>query len=204
MTDIYDNFAELEKAENRKNYRIRPLPRPAAVTAVIAPHGGGIEPGTSKIARAIASADLSFYAFEGKKARHNRDLHITSTHFDEPKCLALLAASEHVLAIHGQCGDEDVVLLGGLDGGMKQRLRESLRQSGFTVQAIQKPGLDGRSEKNICNRGIGGAGVQMELSAGMRRRFFKSRQGRQRFRKFVAAVRKVFAPESRKSRPAAR
>jgi phage replication-related protein YjqB (UPF0714/DUF867 family) len=201
MPDKYDNFTELEKAENPKNYRIRALSKRAAVTAVIAIHGGGIEPGTSEIAEAIADKGLSFYAFEGRK-KHNKDLHITSTHFREPKCVALIAASERVIAIHGQCGSEDVVLLGGLDEVMKRRLRKSLEESGFPVQKLRKGRLEGRHANNICNRGMRGEGVQMELSEGMRRTFFKSlrtRRGRQiqtrRFEDFVAAVRRVIAIE---------
>jgi poly-gamma-glutamate hydrolase-like protein len=61
--------------------------------ALVAPHGGGIEPGTSELADAIAASDLSFYTFEGLKPSGNTDLHITSTRFDEPMCLTLLASS---------------------------------------------------------------------------------------------------------------
>jgi phage replication-related protein YjqB (UPF0714/DUF867 family) len=52
--------------------------------AVIAPHGGGIEPGTSELATAIAGDDFSLYLFEGLKSAGNGELHITSTNFDEP------------------------------------------------------------------------------------------------------------------------
>jgi phage replication-related protein YjqB (UPF0714/DUF867 family) len=196
--DKYANFAKLARAERgKKSFRIR-LRRRAARTAVIAPHGGGIEPGTSEIAEAIAGANLSFYAFEGRKIKHNGHLHITSTNFDEPRCIALIARSERVIAIHGQGGDADVVLLGGRDRATIQRLRESLGRSGFPLQNIRNPLLEGRAAANICNRGTQGSGVQIELSEGMRRTFFRSlgtRRGRQtqtpRFRDFVEAVRRV-------------
>lgn len=62
----------------------------ASHVAVIAPHGGGIEPGTSEIARAIAGDDLSFYAFQGVRPEKNSELHITSENFDEPRGIGLV------------------------------------------------------------------------------------------------------------------
>jgi hypothetical protein len=69
--------------------------------AIIAPHGGKIEPWTSAIATAIAADDYCLYCFEGRKRRENRDLHITSTHFDEPQCLTLVSGCDQVVAVHG-------------------------------------------------------------------------------------------------------
>ena len=200
MKDKYANFDELAKSEKRgEDFRVRSRAH-AAGTVVVALHGSEIEPGTSEIAEAIAGADLSFYAFEGIKARHNRQLHITSTNFDEPRCLALVAASKRVVTIHGQDSEQDVVLLGGRDKDTVQRLRESLQQRGFRVKTNGSPGLQGRELANVCNRGTQRAGVQMELSNGVRRAFFRplrTRVGRQtktqRFRDFVAAVRRVIA-----------
>lgn len=66
MADKYASFLELERGECRGVYRVRSRLRRAAI-AVIAPHGGSIEAGTSEIARKIAGVDFSFYAFEGRK-----------------------------------------------------------------------------------------------------------------------------------------
>src|SRR5580698_7765372 len=110
MADKYANFGELAKAEKR--FLVRSKLRNTSSTVVVAPHGGKIEPGTSEIAEAIAGQNLSFYAFEGDKGQNNASLHITSTNFDEPRCLALVARSVRVVAIHGKAGDDDVVLLG--------------------------------------------------------------------------------------------
>jgi phage replication-related protein YjqB (UPF0714/DUF867 family) len=61
---------------------------PESRIAIIAPHGGGIEPGSSTIARAIAGEDINMYLFEGiKVAKGNAIVHIASHHFDEPRCL---------------------------------------------------------------------------------------------------------------------
>lgn len=200
MKDTYANFDELAKTEKRgKNFRVL-CRRPAAATVVVAPHGGGIEPGTSEIADAIAGADLCFYSFEGIKATQNRKLHITSTNFDEPSCLALVGASERVVTIHGKGDQQNFVLLGGRDRATIQSLRKSLQQRGFRVKVNGDPRCRGCDPENVCNRGTQGAGVQMELSHGLRRTFFlslKTRTGReikkQPFWDFVAAVRGVIA-----------
>jgi phage replication-related protein YjqB (UPF0714/DUF867 family) len=56
------------------------------MVAIIAPHGGKIEPGTSEIAAAIAGDDYSLYRFQGLRDRPREELHITSAKFDEPTC----------------------------------------------------------------------------------------------------------------------
>jgi len=166
-------------------------------TVIIAPHGGGIEPGTSEIADAIAADDLSFYAFEGIKSRGNGHLHITSARFDEPLCVALVEASTGAISVHGEDSQHQAVFLGGRAGGTLKRLHASLEQRGFCVKRHQSLGLQGRDQANICNRARSGVGVQLELSKGLRRSFFQSlskngRRGKtQRFQEFVTAVREV-------------
>jgi phage replication-related protein YjqB (UPF0714/DUF867 family) len=91
MPDRYRNFADLiEKEVPDRDFRVRVRPSKSD-TVIIAPHGGGIEPGTSEIAEAIAATDYSFYAFERRKHHGNGSLHITSSHFDEPQCIALVS-----------------------------------------------------------------------------------------------------------------
>src|SRR5512138_1418022 len=101
MADRYPDFATLSRNE-RAGVDFDILVRQARREfAIVAPHAGGIEPGTSEIADAIAASNFSYYAFEGLKPRGNADLHITSTRFDEPMCLRLIGQSEVVLTIHG-------------------------------------------------------------------------------------------------------
>jgi phage replication-related protein YjqB (UPF0714/DUF867 family) len=199
MADKYRSFTELAKnAEEGKDFRVRLL-NGARATAIIAPHGGGIEPGTSEIAVAIAQDDLSFYAFEGIKPNGNGDLHITSTRFDEPRCIRLVTASEQTVAIHGENSDAEVVFLGGRDDALIARIRDSLLSKGFKVEKHSSPALQGCDQTNICNRTKNQRGVQMELSSGLRRSFFTeftSGNGRQNsqtaaFHQFVAAVREA-------------
>jgi phage replication-related protein YjqB (UPF0714/DUF867 family) len=195
VKDRYANFGELVKNEKEgKDFLIRCQPR-AANIVVIAPHGGSIEPGTSELAEAIAGDDLSFYVFEGIKKANNRDLHVTSTNFDEPQCLACVGAADLVVAVHGEESTEEFLLVGGLDKARIQLLRNTLQRSRFCVETDGRPGLQAFHQKNICNQGRQRAGLQLELSAGLRQSFFESltRVGRQtrkqRFYDFVDAVR---------------
>ena len=197
MKDKYRSFPDLSRhAQLGKDFRTRVTQRAGAL-AIIAPHGGGIEPGTSEIAEAIAGTEFSFYAFEGIRENHNRELHVTSTNFDEPTCVALVSTALNVVAIHGEDGAEEIVFLGGLDGALLKRLHWSLLSKGFVVKRHPNPNLHGRDPANVCNRNARGRGIQLELSKGLRRTFFRSlsRSGRElhteRFQKFVSAVRDV-------------
>lgn len=168
--------------------------------AVIAPHGGGIEPGTTEIARGIAGVEHSFYSFAGQKQKRNKDLHITSTNFDEPTGVEIVKQSERVLVIHGCSGRTLVVYLGGLDADLKNKVRECLIEAGFKTEEHFDSELQGISPDNICNRSKNNCGVQLEISYGLRKLFFEnvdSRGGRTRtkpyFDRFIFAVRKVIS-----------
>jgi phage replication-related protein YjqB (UPF0714/DUF867 family) len=193
--DRYESFDEFcEHAVEGRDFRIRTVSRPGQV-AVIAPHGGGIEPGTSELAEAIAGTTFSFYAFEGTRPNNNRDLHITSTRFREARCDGLVAASPLVITIHGQDSDDEAVFIGGLASEMLRAVGESLEAAGFGVERHANPALQGESRDNICNRGARREGVQLELSSGLRSTFLEglTRRGRRkttdRFAAFVEAVR---------------
>jgi phage replication-related protein YjqB (UPF0714/DUF867 family) len=160
-------------------------------------HGGGIEPGTTEIAEAIAGTHHAFYSFSGIKPAGNYSLHMTSTHFDEPLGVELAAKSQTVLTIHG-CGDAAAsVYLGGRNLPLKEAIHGCLRRAGFSVSESERfPGLNRR---NICNRCRLEMGVQLELSIGLRQRMFghlarthRKAPGPQ-FHQFVTAVRKGLA-----------
>jgi phage replication-related protein YjqB (UPF0714/DUF867 family) len=203
MADKYPNFAALARDE-RSGIDYRVLVRRARnAFAIIAPHGGGIEAGTSEIADAIADENFSFYAFEGLKSSGNADLHITSTRFDEPMCLRVLGHSTIVLTLHGEHSEEDGkgVFLGGRDTALGAQIRTELTRKGFDVRKHEDRNLQGLERSNVCNRGTSGAGVQLELSRAVRKTMFKSltRSGRRkptaRFKVFVSAVRKVLGQQ---------
>jgi phage replication-related protein YjqB (UPF0714/DUF867 family) len=200
MADKYPDFATLARNERSGiDYRVR-VRRARPAFAIVAPHGGGIEPGTSEIADAIADEKFSFYAFEGLKSKENTDLHITSTRFNEPMCLTLLGVSEVVVTLHGEHSEDDGegVFMGGLDEALGALIGTALTRQGFDVRKHKKRNLQGLEVKNVCNRGTSGKGVQLELSKAVRKTMFKSlltRKGReertQRFDVFVEAIRKV-------------
>lgn len=194
MVDKYRSFSELVSAEPVTAYSIKVRNRQSQVL-VVAPHGGSIEPGTSEIALSIAADDWSYYLFEGIKATNNANLHITSTHFDDPACLNLLATTQVVITVHGESNNDEVVFVGGRHSSLASTIQDSLSASGFFVRQHQSPELQGMHPENICNRGIANAGVQLELSRGLRATLFKSlsREGRKhptpRFHILIATLR---------------
>jgi phage replication-related protein YjqB (UPF0714/DUF867 family) len=181
MADKYLSFEALRKEEAAGSFNIEVLPAPGRL-AVVAPHAGGIEPGTSEISRLIAGEELPLYLFEGTKSTGNRDLHITSTRFDEPRCMSMLTSIDVVLAMHGErTPNLEAVFIGGLHEPLKTALRTSLSRAGFDVRVHDH--LQGKDEDNICNRGRLKQGVQLELTERLRATFFhdlKSRNGRRK------------------------
>jgi phage replication-related protein YjqB (UPF0714/DUF867 family) len=173
MQDRYANFAALASSEPTSHYSItvRDIGSPVVI---VAPHGGGIEPGTSEIARAVAADVFSCYLFEGKKLRGNGRLHITSANFDEPQCIALLSAATTAVSVHGENSNTEVAYIGGLNSVVVKSIQATLDHQGFVVREHPNPEMQGRNPRNICNTGRLGAGVQLELSAGLRRSFFES------------------------------
>jgi phage replication-related protein YjqB (UPF0714/DUF867 family) len=178
--DLYAGFDALFAVQRRdRDYRITVKQRLSPV-AVIAPHGGGIEQGTSEIAAAIADDDLSLYDFHGLKKDDNHVLHITSARFDEPECLGLLRTAKVVLTIHGANREDKVAYIGGLDESLMGALKECITEAGYDARRETDVRLTGTNPNNICNRGQGGCGAQLEIGAGLRRTFFASlrREGR--------------------------
>ena len=188
--DKYRDFEMLCREEPANAFRINCRRRPSAV-AIIAPHGGKIEPWTSEIAAAIAADDYSLYRFEGQKRRGNLDLHITSSRFDEPLGVALVSDCDQVVAVHGCAGAEWVVYLGGLDDDLKDAIRLRLEAGGIRTGIHHNPNLQGVDPGNICNRGRRGCGVQLEISDGLRAALMADAppRGAPSLKAFVAAVR---------------
>ena len=184
---LYRSFADLARLQLRgRDYEIHARRRPTRPVAVIAPHGGGIEDGTSELARAIAGDDFSLYLFEGTRPSGNyAALHLTSHLFDEPDCLALIAGCEYVVAIHGCAGEDARVLLGGLDAGLRERIGAATHGADLLVQAGGHR-FPATHPHNIVNRGARGRGVQLEITHSMRRSVAAAR--------LAAAVRSVLEP----------
>jgi phage replication-related protein YjqB (UPF0714/DUF867 family) len=174
--DRYKSFSELKRHEEEGvDFRIFIVDRKVRA-AIIAPHGGWIEPGTSEIAAIIAGTVHSLYCFEGLRNRLHRDLHITSSRFDEPRCLALVASCDRVVAVHGLTGPHNSVEVGGLDSQLRDAVSSALKESGFNAEVVAAGDRAAINTSNICNRGRRKAGVQLEITRGLRDALLSNRQ----------------------------
>lgn len=166
--DRYRSFAELAARHvEGRDFHITVVRRGSG-TAIVAPHAGRIERGTSEVARAIAGDDFDLYLFEGcLPALNFETLHLTSGRFDEARALALIADAERVVAVHGVADTGERVLIGGRDRVLACAIADQLHLRGVraSTRGHRYPGLD---PLNLCNRGRGGAGVQLELSDRLR------------------------------------
>jgi len=172
MPDLYACFADLAAGERQgRDYRIEVCDRGAPI-AIVAPHGGAIESGTSEVARTTAGGDLSLYLFEGRSRADNSRLHITSTRFDEPEALRLIAGCDTIVTIHGRGdrADPETVWVSGRDRALAAGIAAALEREGFRAGEPAESALAGTDERNICNRGRRGKGVQLELPRSLRRR----------------------------------
>jgi phage replication-related protein YjqB (UPF0714/DUF867 family) len=168
----YSNYAALARHEREgRDFEIH-VRNGSSGIAVVAPHGGRIEPGTFEIADFIAGAEHSFYGFRGIKPTQNADLHIASIRFDEPRAVRIVESADLVLAIHGCRGKAAVVRVGGLDQSRMRRICCALSQTGLAVDAQPKRELGGIHPANLCNRGKSGRGIQLEISSGLREKMF--------------------------------
>jgi phage replication-related protein YjqB (UPF0714/DUF867 family) len=197
MTDRYANFAELEQNEIKDvDYAILYRRTPSNF-AVMAPHGGGIEPGTIDIADAIAGDEHTFYGFKGIKKQGNRLLHISSNRYDEPTGLHISQNAWVVISIHGCRDAREIVFIGGKNRTLMQNMMRALKASGFTADICKEEGLAGISAENICNRCRSRQGVQLEISRGLREKMFDRldrrslRKKTPAFYRFVETVRKT-------------
>ncbi|AJD48127.1 Phage-related replication protein-like protein [Isoalcanivorax pacificus W11-5] len=187
MPDKYASFAELSAAEVDGAYRIE-LQETGSSVALIAPHAGKIEPGTSQICKIIAGSNLTYYLFEGCKASNNRDLHITSSRFDEPRGLKTAQSARIVVTFHGQAGEDLFVNVGGLAGGLRTLMIAKLKSVGFVARLQSNPMLRGLDPNNICNRGSEKKGLQLEISRGLRDLLITEKQQMDRFSSTVRSV----------------
>lgn len=167
IVDKYGSFLELAASEaDGTDYRVRTRLRPASPVLLIAPHGGGIENGTSELAESVAGLKHNLFCFEGLKPRANRDLHITSHRFDHPTSLAMLARCSVAVGIHG-CTGARQIYAGGLDLPLRDLLAARLRAHGFPA-ATTGHRFPGTHPSNVCNRTMRKQGAQLELTADLR------------------------------------
>ncbi|MCM2410819.1 poly-gamma-glutamate hydrolase family protein [Streptomyces sp. RKAG290] len=157
-TELYRELAENEGVDWARRYR---RSAGSVRTAILAPHGGGIEAGTSELCLGIggcrpdqparqlfSGAAYGYWMFEGLRSSGNSALHVTSAHCDDPFALALVKGSAFALSLHGcraeQLADGPVdlvrsknraVLVGGLDTTLGAAVKQAIR-SAFTPAQI--------------------------------------------------------------------
>ncbi|MFJ9772460.1 poly-gamma-glutamate hydrolase family protein [Kitasatospora sp. NPDC101157] len=199
-TALYADPSLVEGVDYGRRYRRHriddrsPQDRAASVrTTVIAPHGGGIEVGTSELCLAVAGHHLvglaptpaagpvhDYWMFEGLRSSGNRELHVTSNHCDDTVVRAMCSDSLNVLSLHGcttaTAGLENgarAVLVGGLNSGLRRYLTEEFAAAGIrAVDVPREQELAGTDPENICNRSLLGMGAQLELTAELRTAMF--------------------------------
>lgn len=210
-TDLYTRTAAKEGTEWMRRFRIgapvqvtdnaRSTSSPVTSTAVIAPHGGGLEAGTSELCMAIAGytpfdagTDPASAAVPGKPQRdywmfetltNSAAQHVTSTHCDDPAALAVCAGNLYAVALHGfDDPTTKKIIIGGRDERLKRNLLAAFTQHGLTsptpspdrdvtvVLAGATDPLNGDDPANIVNRTRTGAGAQLELSTALRKAMF--------------------------------
>jgi phage replication-related protein YjqB (UPF0714/DUF867 family) len=169
----YEDYSELadERAEGI-DYEIISRETDSDL-AVIAIHGGSIEPGTSELADAIAGDDYDFYTFYGMMDSDNLSLRITSTNFDEPIARTLVQESDRTLSIHGFAGSGELTYVGGRDKELVAQIKEGLTAAGFEVADAPRK-LSATDDLNICNNNTRKAGAQIEISSSQRLKLFES------------------------------
>lgn len=173
MADTYPNYEALSAAEAENTaYRVRQRRPVSSALLHLAIHGGGIEPGSAECADECAGASRLFYAFEGIKASGNSTLHLTSTHFDEPRALDICQQAAYTIAWHGAAGSTPQIYLGGADTVLRDRIRTALDAAGFPVAATTPTEIDGDDPDSVLQNNRRAAGVQIEMTLALRQSFF--------------------------------
>lgn len=175
MADKFANFAELSAAYVEGTDFTVKYEKKGKNFAVIAIHGGGIEVGSSELLYAIQAArpNWSWYEFNARLSSGNSVLHLTSTHFDDPRAVEVVESVDRVVSVHGAAGTEAKTLIGGLDVLAKDLVKIALEKRGFVVEnATSDTGIAGQEPMNIANRSSIG-GVQLELTTKQRAMLFK-------------------------------
>ena len=201
MTTPYRDFTTLviETLKGR-DYELELQDRSAPV-AVVAIHGGAIEPLTSELARSIAGDDYSLYDFRGIRPRGNEILRVPVSRFDEMRLRGLLGRCHTALSIDGVPGTERVVHVGGRNARLRGVLAEHLSAAQFKLGPPANPGAAHSPDRFYNRTKLGG--LHVELPVALRREMVRGdlvaatwedpQQWGEPFHRFVKAVRDALA-----------
>ncbi|MET8342449.1 poly-gamma-glutamate hydrolase family protein [Streptomyces microflavus] len=137
-------------------------------------HGGGIEPPTSQLAAYAAGDSGAWYSFEALNDLTAESLALPATAFDEPFCVVNTGNSSRTVVWHGvenQRQNEAVTYVSGADSVLASLIVQELNASGFETDRAPVS-YAGDAPQNICNRNRIRAGVQLDLSFGLRTSFY--------------------------------
>ena len=157
---------------------------------LVAPCGGGIEPGSSEIMRAVAEiGGWAWYDFAGFLPQGNREnLRIADTNFDEPALVTLLPVTPFAVVFHGSnAGSGAVVHIGGLlDAGraailhaMTATFKEHEIQAVDVTERQEATHLQGLEPSSLANRGKLKQGIQLAFSREARNLLFPPNASRE-------------------------
>jgi phage replication-related protein YjqB (UPF0714/DUF867 family) len=184
--DFYPDAVSMEAAWSEgRDYRVEALARGSPV-AVFAIHGG-IEPGTARVARALAGADWNLFVFQALgKDIPSEALHVTSRHFNDPRALQLARSSLLGISIHGEKDSGSIACIGGLNAPLRQAVAQSLRAIGIDAQepCSRFPAL---ALDNIANVPRD-HGIQIEMTKSLRNGLVRDQD---RLARFAEAVREA-------------
>lgn len=195
--DTFNSFSELEKAfPDNKPYSIEVVDRskhPISV-AVLAVHGGVIEPFTDEMAKLIAGNDYSYYLFKAKAVPGTDSdfyLHTTSVHFDEPLALKLVSQSDICISLHGfndkKKNPNGRICVGGGNPDLREKVFTHLKEKLPSVSTESCPSFTAIQAENIVNK-CRLYGVQMETSGELRNLLKSSPEMAQKYADAIRAA----------------
>lgn len=172
MSDLYPSMTALLAARTEGvDYTITSIVNPFSPVAITAPHGGNIERGSSEVGALIREyGNYNYFSFNALLS-DSSDLHVTSTNYDEPTILGMMAAADFCVGIHGKSGTDESIYVGGLDSAFRNIVWTKLEEAGFTC-LLAPEGIAGQEPMNITNRTRSGGGVQLETTTNLRKSFF--------------------------------
>ena len=161
---------------------------PVPLSTIVAPHGGGIEPGTSELCLAVAGyhpatlvptggPTYDYWMLEGLLSTGNDTLHVTTTNCDDAMARSLCGGARTALTLHGcttaAADGMGEVLVGGRHAALRGLLIAQLVAGGFgAVDASGHASLAGMAPENLTNRTLLSAGAQLEIVTPVRHAMF--------------------------------
>ena len=117
--------------------------------------------------------NYDYFSFEAIRPKNNTELHVTSTHYDDPTLNQMIQNRTATISIHGAAGTDQIIYLGGPPSTLRDEMETQLKSSGFTVMAPLDY-IGGVKKNNFINREKNNTGVQLELTTALRKTFFNN------------------------------